>query len=366
MDERDRKHRSAANAVGGSTARACDGCLRRRARWYCGADDAFLCQACDSSVHSANSLARRHQRLRLHTASFSSSPSPSPSPTPPPISWRKRKARTPRGHHQPKSVKPEPLVPDLEKEDEELEMQLMCCVPVLDPLFNDFSSASLEAKPISGYGLDAGPGGPSIEIDMENLDVECLLGVGLDDVHESSLYIDGFTAVDEEDLSRIKMEFEYDAMGDEMELCHEAQGVVVAVEERKERELCEGVVKKMGLRLDYDAVIDAWSRSGCSSPWSGGDRPQLDSDGYLPSLTGLSQAGGASWSRGRWAASGGEEREARVTRYREKRRTRLFSKKIRYEVRKLNAEKRPRMKGRFVKRTTLSAGGPGQAPYGQY
>lgn len=43
-------------------------------------------------------------------------------------------------------------------------------------------------------------------------------------------------------------------------------------------------------------------------------------------------------------------REARVSRYKEKRRTRLFSKKIRYEVRKLNAEKRPRMKGRFVKR----------------
>lgn len=46
-------------------------------------------------------------------------------------------------------------------------------------------------------------------------------------------------------------------------------------------------------------------------------------------------------------------REARVSRYREKRRTRLFSKKIRYEVRKLNAEKRPRMKGRFVKRTSF-------------
>jgi hypothetical protein len=43
-----------------------------------------------------------------------------------------------------------------------------------------------------------------------------------------------------------------------------------------------------------------------------------------------------------------------VSRYREKRRTRLFA-KIRYEVRKLNAEKRPRMKGRFVKRP--AAGG---------
>ncbi|KAH7684916.1 CCT domain-containing protein [Dioscorea alata] len=43
-------------------------------------------------------------------------------------------------------------------------------------------------------------------------------------------------------------------------------------------------------------------------------------------------------------------REERVRRYKEKRQNRLFSKRIRYEVRKLNAEKRPRMKGRFVKR----------------
>jgi hypothetical protein len=73
------------------------------------------------------------------------------------------------------------------------------------------------------------------------------------------------------------------------------------------------------------------------------------------------------WVAGGVVGHGGEERslparlgmddggrEARVSRYREKRRTRLFSKKIRYEVRKLNAEKRPRMKGRFVKRASAS------------
>lgn len=37
-------------------------------------------------------------------------------------------------------------------------------------------------------------------------------------------------------------------------------------------------------------------------------------------------------------------REASVLRYKEKRRTRLFSKKIRYQVRKVNADRRPRMK----------------------
>lgn len=41
------------------------------------------------------------------------------------------------------------------------------------------------------------------------------------------------------------------------------------------------------------------------------------------------------------------QREASVLRYREKRQSRLFSKRIRYQVRKLNAEKRPRMKVTF-------------------
>lgn len=54
-----------------------------------------------------------------------------------------------------------------------------------------------------------------------------------------------------------------------------------------------------------------------------------------------------------------------MSRYREKRRTRLFSKKIRYEVRKLNAEKRPRMKGRFVKRASFAGGPPAFPLFGK-
>lgn len=44
----------------------------------------------------------------------------------------------------------------------------------------------------------------------------------------------------------------------------------------------------------------------------------------------------------------GGVREASVLRYKEKRRTRLFSKKIRYQVRKVNADRRPRMKVTYV------------------
>ena len=46
-------------------------------------------------------------------------------------------------------------------------------------------------------------------------------------------------------------------------------------------------------------------------------------------------------------------REARVLRCREKRKSRKFDKKIRYATRKSNAESRPRVKGRFARKTEM-------------
>ncbi|KAI4352319.1 hypothetical protein L6164_006583 [Bauhinia variegata] len=49
------------------------------------------------------------------------------------------------------------------------------------------------------------------------------------------------------------------------------------------------------------------------------------------------------------------DRKARVLRYREKKKTRKFEKTIRYASRKAYAETRPRIKGRFAKRTDVEA-----------
>lgn len=49
------------------------------------------------------------------------------------------------------------------------------------------------------------------------------------------------------------------------------------------------------------------------------------------------------------------DREARVLRYREKKKMRKFEKTIRYASRKAYAEKRPRIKGRFAKRNEVDA-----------
>lgn len=55
----------------------------------------------------------------------------------------------------------------------------------------------------------------------------------------------------------------------------------------------------------------------------------------------------------------GLDREARVLRYREKKKNRKFEKTIRYASRKAYAETRPRIKGRFAKRNDGSGAGAG-------
>lgn len=109
------------------------------------------------------------------------------------------------------------------------------------------------------------------------------------------------------------------------------------------------------LKLDYEQIISAWSDKGplCIDgsqivPDGLDDDPVFMEAGNVPHLRvpdngcNVEGADGDVWKL--------ESRQARVMRYREKRQNRLFAKRIRYEVRKLNAEKRPRMKGRFVKR----------------
>ena len=62
-------------------------------------------------------------------------------------------------------------------------------------------------------------------------------------------------------------------------------------------------------------------------------------------------------TRGRCAAGspGGVARRACLQRYRAKKARRLFTHTVRYAARKANADRRPRVKGRFVKASELAA-----------
>ncbi|KAK7358286.1 hypothetical protein VNO77_00213 [Canavalia gladiata] len=352
-----------ASALGGKTARACDSCIRKRARWFCAADDAFLCHGCDTLVHSANQLASRHERVRLQTASSKVTTA---------HAWHSgftRKARTPR-HNNNKHLSLQqrlkdqvlfntttvlPLVPELESvilDNDEAEEQLLCRVPVFD------------AEPCNVYDMKNHDFDTFSDMDFADFaaDVESLLGST-----DSCELIDYKLELGDEDVggrgenAMVKVKDEQEV--DDDAACHvesvlditkedafcwnsinsgareeNKEGVVEASEEK-------GTKRDIFLRLNYDEVIHAWASQG-SSPWTTSNPPKFNNDYDL--CLGSGGAHGESRSL-RGHLDGG--REARVSRYREKRRTRLFAKKIRYEVRKLNAEKRPRMKGRFVKRT---------------
>ncbi|XP_058183565.1 zinc finger protein CONSTANS-LIKE 16-like [Rhododendron vialii] len=390
-----------ANAVGGKTARACDNCIRKRARWYCTADDAFLCQSCDSSVHSANPLARRHQRVRLQTASSPEKFAPT---------WDKgftKKARTPRNGKRTANqnlkseesvLSSDPLVPELgdgeNSNEENYEEQLVYRVPTLDPFETSGDGVGSEYGDHDDHGNNLhGLFVPSeMELAEFAADVENLLGfeeesfgmevLGLSehskerDIGKGCLDAERVKVEDEEgdvmenhDYGMAMEPFEFNFDYDSSAMCEEEEANI-KVRDRVRNMEGEGgefgdvkKKKKMKLlRLDYKGVMMAWDSQ--KSPWTGGDRPELDPSECWPHCMGSCGSihhdpfggitGGIGGGYSALMTDGG--REARVSRYREKRRTRLFSKKIRYEVRKLNAEKRPRMKGRFVKRVGLVAG----------
>nr|AGI62036.1 CONSTANS-like 12 [Erycina pusilla] len=326
-------HSQPAAAIGGKTARACDGCIRRRARWFCAADDAFLCDPCDSHIHSANQLAGRHHRLRLKSSSSTTLSVATPS-------WHHgftRKPRTPRSHHK-------PLVPDLESsvEEEEEGEQLLYRVPVFDPpsaVPPDTETEDFSADMESLLGREFDRGG---EFCMEELG---LGGAG-------GGAVAGVAGDPAEKKGKIEEKGEILGIGIEGDLCRE--NLEIDFGEEIKEEIKVGISKGMGLSLDYEAVKEAWMVTG-SSPWMTGERPRMGVEDYWHECLGkFGETGGEFIGSGTGIIQFMDlGREARVTRYREKRRTRLFSKKIRYEVRKLNAEKRPRMKGRFVKRTDV-------------
>ncbi|XP_010479339.1 PREDICTED: zinc finger protein CONSTANS-LIKE 8-like isoform X2 [Camelina sativa] len=83
--------------------RTCDLCLNKHAVWYCASDDAFLCHVCDESVHSANHVATKHERVWLRTNEIQNNVLQGTTSHPVWHSGFRRKARTPRSRCEKKT-----------------------------------------------------------------------------------------------------------------------------------------------------------------------------------------------------------------------------------------------------------------------
>ncbi|CAK9878434.1 unnamed protein product, partial [Sphagnum jensenii] len=405
---------AASIAIAGKSSRACDGCGVQRAQWYCAADEAYLCDRCDTGVHSANSVACRHERVRL-------------APNGAPLKMPKRSSSAASSHHLSKPYKnkgvakeaaaatghrqaqatpllPPPPLPtatgggnlrvggDAEGEDRFLvpnSFEDCCCldsgvdgatVSLIGGGGNSEPSAVFIGGDIPGlviddfHGFDYGlnfdlairgeedfdlrvGGGAAAAAASE--DHGCFTSTTCSDGSGSSFSsgVDQQQSWDLENCipptpspfarffssSRVKTEEEEDVtkqtlQGPAEKLKKKAKEILKCSLEGLSEEDLRHVPS---LRLDYEEVLNAWSDRGAL--WT--DDDDLSGSQTVP--------GGEDSFNSDDASLSNEGREARVLRYKEKRRTRLFSKKIRYEVRKLNAERRPRMKGRFVKRIQL-------------
>ncbi|KAG0606397.1 hypothetical protein M758_9G138100 [Ceratodon purpureus] len=430
-----------AMAIVGRASRACDVCASKSARWYCGADAAYLCDRCDTQVHSANALAQRHERVRLTPSGTPMKPPRKPqestpkakpptgaskkkkSPAPPQVLPARKRSRTsrPHPHRRPEAQPLDEVEVKVEESnlfsdffdtedflvDDTHEVPSFDGSPASSPspspssgseytqefslspeFHSDLSSPSEDSFAAYFKGKAAHdeflvPDGFDSGIDIICCDADGNISLasdacfipgdipGLEAFDDCSLSFDlaqrgvaasseafegengttttsnaGIVGSGNDEFSngpfakyfvkkrKVKAESAKKVMSPEVIKSEAKEILRCCLEGESERTVPT-------LRLNYDEIITAWSNRG--EPWVN----PVDSATDVGLVPDMELQGGD-------ADDGGQGREARVLRYKEKRRSRLFSKTIRYEVRKLNAERRPRMKGRFVKRTNNS------------
>ncbi|EOA38249.1 hypothetical protein CARUB_v10009731mg [Capsella rubella] len=308
--------------------RACDLCPDKHAVWYCASDDAFLCYVCDESVHSANHVATKHKRVCLRTPSDVLGGTTS---NPVWHSGFRRKARTPRSRYEKKTQE--------KKEDErrredprvpEIGGEAMFFIPEPNDDEDDMTSLVPEFEGFTEMGFFlTNHNGTQETTKQFNFEDEIDAMEDLYYIEEAATKTNGAEACPGQSLISCKKD--YDNV-----ITISAKTEVIEDYENNTRQ------RNMLLRLNYENVIAAWDKQESpreatrnQNEFNNTSNFQLVPPGIIEEKRVTSRS----------------EREARVWRYRDKKKNRLFEKKIRYEVRKVNADKRPRMKGRFVRRS---------------
>ncbi|KAM0848008.1 hypothetical protein ACQ4PT_054657 [Festuca glaucescens] len=278
----------------------CDSCRSAPFAFYCRADSAALCAACDADVHSANTLASRHRRVPMGAAAVAAPAGGAFVVRPGGVnsSWPIREGR--RRYY-------DDDVGGGEEEDEEEATSWL----LLDPLKgSEGHAAPAYGDALVADFLDLGGSGEKDESIKECRVVHDI------NINEGSSH-----------------EF------------------VVPGEQLPERQCFTGETAYDAQNFEQGYGFGATfqrSLSMSSSP-DNSSTVQDVSSSYLrrsESSVDLFSTAAAHMSPQFMAM----DREARVHRYREKRKMRRFEKTIRYASRKAYAETRPRIKGRFAKR----------------
>nr|XP_009418181.1 PREDICTED: zinc finger protein CONSTANS-LIKE 3-like [Musa acuminata subsp. malaccensis] len=321
----------------GLAARRCDSCKVAAALLYCRADAAYLCGGCDARVHEANRLPSGHERVWLCAVCEQA----------PAVVTCKADAAALCESCDADIHSANPLARRHER---------VPIVPFLEPLAAHVKPSSAAAAFPFGAAVCAGDGNNEEDENDAGADASWILPnlghahskglTGAPDLKSADYF---FSDVDP------YLDLEYatsmDARFHQMDSVVPVNGKAAGVNGGAPP-LPSFLPPDAGVEIDFSpsepsySTHTTFSMSHSASSSEAGVVP--DGSGATTDVT--NPHGGVPEK-----AAAQMDREARVMRYREKRKSRRFEKTIRYASRKAYAETRPRIKGRFAKRKDIEA-----------
>uniref|UniRef100_A0A0E0JWB1 CCT domain-containing protein n=1 Tax=Oryza punctata TaxID=4537 RepID=A0A0E0JWB1_ORYPU len=299
----------------------CEVCELAPAAVTCKADAAALCAACDSDIHDANPLARRHERVPVQPIGSASA-----------------------------AAAPDALLFGGEKDVAAVDLTTGAVgggvgkEVKLDFLFADFmdpylgGSPELARFPHADSVVPNGSTGPAMELGFA-----AVVKPSYSSYTAASL---GNSVSACSSLPRSRQESLDLALAYSIDHLH-LQFIILSIE--------QGSSSEVGLVPDAICgggggiiELDFAQSKAAYLPYASTPSHSMSSSmdvGVAPEMS-----DGAAAGRAYAAAAAAEGRASRLMRYREKRKNRRFEKTIRYASRKAYAETRPRIKGRFAKR----------------
>ncbi|EFJ07683.1 hypothetical protein SELMODRAFT_185898 [Selaginella moellendorffii] len=305
----------------------CEVCEHAPAAVTCKADAAALCVTCDSDIHSANPLARRHERVPITPFVDSSDGGAAPPPAPPILH------DTGNANH-----------------DDEEESSAAEAASWLLPQPNNLAKSDGEklgggVESTDFYSTLKPSAPPPLRIEKLLLKSQAAANFDLFSDEDSYLDMDFLGALHSVTDSLVPIHTTGGALHSSSPVGSNADSYDLDVHDKSPpHAYCPGLSLSAS-SIDVGVVPDA-SLSDISTPQS---RPTSSS------VFGSGEAQAAAAPLHHATPLEPIAREARVLRYREKRKNRKFEKTIRYASRKAYAETRPRIKGRFAKRGEMDS-----------
>ncbi|KAL9224596.1 hypothetical protein vseg_000615 [Gypsophila vaccaria] len=323
-----------ASCHAGMTARhervwMCEVCEQAPAAVNCKADAAMLCSSCDHDIHSANPLARRHERVPVVPFVDSAVDA----------AVRSSSAATastflnPNHHHAPAAIAPTPV--KFCDEDDDAEAWL---IPNPNSTFL-YGESNL---------LDFNYGGQNlVKTSLEQNEQKC---------YDNQSFAITDSVVPTQSNGNLSFsnapdhifDLGFDIDFSQPAKLHNNKNKIINNRNNNNNDNNKNQQLQLFSSFNFSAQNSVSSSDIGVVPDANANSTAEVSYNFGTSVASSAVSAAAD---GGFVAAPGLDRAARVMRYREKRKNRKFEKTIRYASRKAYAETRPRVKGRFVKRS---------------